>query len=389
MLGGNSSDVPYYGAAVPTWQSYVSTAAQTDGTFYTPGVGKLPSGNILLFGGSDGSGGGGANKTALIYDYSGNTDANAASMNSARTQLGFATDENSHIYAIGGKNNSGTVLATVEVYNPGKNSWSYVAPLPKALTEMSAVADGGGHVYVFGGLDSAGNISATVYRYTISTNTWDSTPSPLHAATDGSAAVLGANGKIYVLGGTTAAGATANVESYNPTANTWTVETSLPKPLRLEAATVNYYGRIFVAGGSDAAGNPSSAIYISQQLNQPDAPPVITSATTLSATAGLAYSYQVLSTGNPQPTYSLASFLSGMTIDPITGMIQWTPTLAEVGAQNVVVQASSSVGQTTQSFTVTASLSVPNITTNSPVAVVVEPARDIYGDSHRHAGANV
>ena len=120
--------------------------------------------------------------------------------------------------------------------------------------------------------------------------------------------------------------------------------------------TVDYYGRIFVAGGSDADGIPSAAIYLSQELNQPDAAPVITG----HSPRGHCWASPVIlpgaSTGNPQPTYNLTTFPAGMTIDPVTGRIQWTPTLAEVGSQNVVVQASNPVGQSSghASFSITA-----------------------------------
>jgi hypothetical protein len=165
-----------------------------------------------------------------------------------------------------------------------------------------------------------------------------------------SAAVL-ANGKIYVLGGVTATGTTAAVESYDETTNTWTTETSLPAPVSSEAAAVDSLGRIEVLGGFDASGKPTAAVSISQELSNPDAAPTITSVANTAASWGNRYHYQVLSTANPQATYSLTTAPAGMTINSSTGLISWTPSASQLGSFSVTVQASNSAGQTSQSYT--------------------------------------
>ena len=168
-----------------------------------------------------------------------------------------------------------------------------------------------------------------------------------------------------MLGGITNTGATASVESYSPTTNSWTGETSLPVAVDKEAVTVDSLGRVVVAGGYDTTGAATAAVYVSQQLNQADASPVITSTAPTSVIAGMLYSYQVLSTGNPQPTYSLTAAPAGMTIDTATGLITWTPTLSQVGSQTITVQATNFSGQTTQTFSVNTALSLPVFTTGS------------------------
>jgi hypothetical protein len=206
-------------------------------------------------------------------------------------------------------------------------------------------------VYTFGGVGANGSITTAVYEYTISTNTWSQVTTLPNPVRD-SAAVLAPNGLIYVIGGTTAAGTTAGVESYNPTTGTWNVETSLPQPISSAAATVDSLGRIEVLGGYDASGNALASVLVSQELAQPDAAPVITSAPVTAAVVNVPYSYQVLTTGNPQPTYTLTSYPAGMMIDPNTGRITWTPTYATEVASPVTVVASSTVGQVSQTFTV-------------------------------------
>ena len=150
------------------------------------GVGTLAGGGILVFGGNvDGD----VSNSAVQYDYTGSNTHNAASLHTSRYLFGYATDENHHVYAIGGKNSSGVVQTSVEVYNATTNAWSTVAPLPTALYGLSAAADDTGHVFAFGGITSIGAISS-VYRYTIATNTW-ATVTSLPTATDNGAAVLG------------------------------------------------------------------------------------------------------------------------------------------------------------------------------------------------------
>ena len=80
--------------------------------------------------------------------------------------------------------------------------------------------------------------------------------------------------------------------------------------------------------------------------------PSITSTAVTNGFLGELYSYDVNATGNPAPKYSLNTFPSGMTIDSLTGLIQWTPD--STGNFNVTVKAANGVSpDTTQSFTIT------------------------------------
>jgi hypothetical protein len=130
---------------------------------------------------------------------------------------------------------------------------------------------------------------------------------------------------------------------------------------------VDSLGRIEVLGGFDASGKPTAAVSISQELSNPDAAPTITSFAKTSATWGNLYQYQVISTGNPQATYSLPTAPSGMTINSATGLISWTPTASQLGSFSVLVQASNSAGQNSQPYTVT----VGNPSPTAPSGVTV------------------
>ncbi|MCD4753294.1 MAG: sortase, partial [Anaerolineaceae bacterium] len=65
---------------------------------------------------------------------------------------------------------------------------------------------------------------------------------------------------------------------------------------------------------------------------------------------GSSYSYDVEADGIPAPTYSLAVSPSGMTIDPATGLIEWTPD--STGDYAVTVVAQNSEGSDTQPFVI-------------------------------------
>ncbi|MCB9103894.1 MAG: hypothetical protein H6633_06570 [Anaerolineales bacterium] len=78
--------------------------------------------------------------------------------------------------------------------------------------------------------------------------------------------------------------------------------------------------------------------------------PAITSTAPVTAKVDQPYSYNVEATGNPEPTYSLTVSPPDMTIDPATGLIQWTPTAD--GSFEVMVVASNLGGDDTQTFSV-------------------------------------
>jgi hypothetical protein len=354
LLGGGPSDVLAVTTADPTWAASVwSDAPFEDRTSVSPGVGILGTASLLLFGGDQG----GAVADAFQYDTAVGSQP-VASMHSPRALLGYATGQQGKIYAIGGIDDNGTPLASVEYYTQSTNTWTFTAPLPQTLYATSAAYDGNGHIFTFGGVGAGGTILSTVYEYTIATNSW-SMAAPLHSAVRDSAAVLASNNLIYVLGGKTSTGPTAAVESYNPATNTWNTEKSLPVPVSNEAVVSDALGRIEILGGYNAAGNPLANVRVSQRLNAPDAAPSITTSPPTGGKTGVLYSYQVFSTANPQSTYALSVAPTGMSINSPRGLIQWTPSGTQIGTFPVTVVASNYAGRTSQSFTINVTQSPP------------------------------
>ena len=357
----------------PTWQASMTPTVQPlDFARSSPGVGLLPNGYFVVYGGTQNGFATSAvtqydPNTVTVPDGATNQTRSLHAMNMPRALLGSATDPSTHFdYAIGGQNNNGTPMATMEAYNPTTNTWAYLASLPQTLYSESALSDGAGHIYTFGGVGADGAITSNVYRYTSATNTWDQVAS-LQVGVRDSAAVLGPNGAIYVLGGVTAAGTTATVESYSPATNAWTLQTSLPQAVSSAAAVVDSLGRIEILGGYDASGAATTSIFISQKLTQADLAPTITSTPARSVVVNATYRYQVLSTANPQATYTLTG-PAGMTIDANTGLVSWAPSYATEGVYNVTVVAGNSVGQASQTFSVAVQPETPTGLTGAGAA---------------------
>jgi hypothetical protein len=106
----------------------------------------------------------------------------------------------------------------------------------------------------------------------------------------------------------------------------------------------------------------------------PGDPPTITSTPQTAATVGKLYTYDVEASGDPRPTYRLIASPTGMTINGESGSIRWTPTVDQVGSNDVTVVARNGVEPNArQSFAVEVS--------KPPVPPPAGKVTD-YGGSH-------
>ena len=103
----------------------------------------------------------------------------------------------------------------------------------------------------------------------------------------------------------------------------------------------------------------SAAETVSKAVKAVNNAPTFTSTPVTIAIVGVLYTYDVNATdpdAGDTLTYSLTVKPAGMTIDTATGLIQWTPTSAQAGTNNVVVKVvvnGSVPASETQSFTIT------------------------------------
>ncbi|XP_078583963.1 kelch-like protein 24 [Branchiostoma floridae x Branchiostoma japonicum] len=101
------------------------------------------------------------------------------------------------VYAIGGRNDGVSALASVEVYDSRQKYWTEGIPLPQSrYNHAVAVLDG--NIYVIGGYDAERKLTSTVYRFQPGDSQWHPQKDmPVRGACI-SAATL--NGNIYVAG---------------------------------------------------------------------------------------------------------------------------------------------------------------------------------------------
>lgn len=81
-------------------------------------------------------------------------------------------------------------------------------------------------------------------------------------------------------------------------------------------------------------------------------PPKIISTPPINGQVAEPYTYDVQAVGDPTPTYGLTLSPAGMTINPASGLISWTPSATQVGFIQVQVQASNSYSAVNQNFTI-------------------------------------
>ena len=108
---------------------------------------------------------------------------------------------------------------------------------------------------------------------------------------------------------------------------------------------------------SDSLGASVSQAYtIVVADGQPNQLPVITSTPGFFATANGAYTYQIIAEDpdGDAITYTLLSSQAGMTVDAATGLLEWTPTSADLGSTIVeVVARDPALGGSIQQFSLT------------------------------------
>ena len=141
-------------------------------------------------------------------------------------------------------------------------------------------------------------------------------------------------------------------------------------------------GLISWTPASNQTGNRNVRVRVTDRMNRTtdqvftivvaSGTPVITTNPVTAATVGDLYTYDVnataaLPTGDPL-TYSLTTLPAGMSINASTGVITWTPVLAQVGNRNVTVRVTDAKGRfQTQSYTIAVSAKAETITVTQAV----------------------
>jgi N-acetylneuraminic acid mutarotase len=185
----------------------------------------------------------------------------------ARVDLGAASADG-RIYAIGGYDSNGNASAAVESFDPRDPAagWRSEAPLPivspSGWAGSGGIAAAGGHglIYAVGGYDQDGNVLANLEIYDPRTNTWRAGP-PMPTAR-GLLRATFADGRLYAIGGLDSTGTIPfdTVESYDPTTERWTSDAPIPIPRAEPALATLTDGQIIAAGGCCVPGTIDSGV---------------------------------------------------------------------------------------------------------------------------------
>ena len=366
LLGGSSATAPTSVLKLAPGGSAWTSPGTLDHVRVAPGAGLLSTGVVAVFGGADKK----VDKGSIGYDPTANRSSSLPSMTTPRTQHAFANSFGV-IYAIGGRDDLGNVLASVESFGGGR--WFAQPPLPEARVGAAATSTGL-DLYVFGGANAAGAVSNTTYR--LSGGAW-TTVAAMPVAVQNAAVVAGRNNLIYVLGGSNGTAPVNTVQAYNTITNTWNLETPLPVATSGASAAIDSTGKIMVVGGINAANANLASVWISPQSG---AAPIITSTPVTTVVINQAYSYQLTASGKPTPTFSLVTGPTGMTVDASTGLVSWTPTVAQFGTQAVTLRASSNEGAVNQDFTITVAAPPPSAPTGLVASNITETGLTLSWD---------
>ena len=149
------------------------------------------------------------------------------------------------MYAVGGKDNKGTILNSGEKYDPMQNSWTDIPPMAHARVGFGLVAIDD-KLYAVGGSNDMSDPLTSIEEYDVYQNKWR--PLPDMNFKRAWSAFAACNKKIYVMGGGVMGKLYEAVECYDPKSETWTSMVPM-KERRFDARAIGFGSEIFVFGG--------------------------------------------------------------------------------------------------------------------------------------------
>jgi hypothetical protein len=198
-------------------------------------------------------GGEGSPDTVEVYDTATNvwTELAGGVMSRARNDSASAVYKGK-LYVVGGMNEDGEMLRTIEVYDFAAQQWSLLPTEMTDAREEHGVVVCEDNLFVVGGWGEDYTALDSVEVYDFATETWSILPAPMpQARASIRNAVVQHKGKIYVVGGYGVWGRLQSVAVYEIAADEWSV---LPVGMRItrEYPAVAVHGnKIYVLGGRD------------------------------------------------------------------------------------------------------------------------------------------
>jgi N-acetylneuraminic acid mutarotase len=212
------------------------------------GSATLPSGRILVAGGTNGST---VLASAEIYDPATGAWTVAARMHSPREHLTLTSLQSGLVLAVGGNSSpNGAPLASAEVYDLASNEWRRVRSMTTGRYFHAATLLANGMVMISGGCDQAfcNSVTGKVELFDPSTGTWQdggtlAFPRDYHTST------ALPDGGVLVTGGFGYSGELAEAERWDPATTAWSMAGSMADGRATHAAVALPGGRVLVMGG--------------------------------------------------------------------------------------------------------------------------------------------
>ena len=225
-------------------------------------------------------------------------------------------------------------------YTAGASGAGVWVTLPAPAPALSCLSfDGGDRLIGFAG--------TAAWTYSILGDAWTQLGTAPAVFTRAS---LGADGLVYLVSG-------LQLWVFDPTLNTFAQIAVLAANQGYSFHLRGTDGFLYFVGGSGAAVEKFDT-----RATATIAPRISSTATGTTVVQGTAWSYTVAASGKPRPAFSLTHGPAGMTINATTGVVAWTPALAQVGAQTAVVRATNSAGFAEQMITFNVLAVAPDIT---------------------------
>ena len=252
----------------PATDSFTAVTGNMAVARTSPTATLLPSGKVLLAGGSQGLG---SLSSAELFDPAGGTNgtftAVAVNMTVARNTH-TATLLPSGKVLIAGGSSGFSVLGSAELYDPaGGTNGTFTAVtvnMTAPRTSHTATLLANGQVLIAGGSSTSGAIlnTAELYDPNGGTNgTFAAAGGVMNVSRSGGSATLLSNGKVLIAGGTTTGGGYLNAaELYDPAFNQFLLSTyTMTAKRSAHTATLLPNGQALVAGGYDGTAYSNTA----------------------------------------------------------------------------------------------------------------------------------
>lgn len=264
-----ASPPPPTGAWAPTGSMLVPRegGGAGNGVHYA----RLPNGRVLVAGGFNTESSMGVFTFALqsnylaeseVYDPATGAWSPTGTMHESRFSPAMATLPTGKVLMAGGSGGgfgAGVFRNSAELYDPATGAWSLTAPMRDCRTQPATTVLTSGRVLVTGGNGCQGSSQATAEVYDPATATWTPVASMSTARTAHAATRL-PDGRVLVSGGRSTDGLVdriwATAEVYDPAADAWSPAGSMSLARAFHAAGLLSGGRVIVAGGSCQAETP-------------------------------------------------------------------------------------------------------------------------------------